>query len=272
MLRSQLFSPRSELSTVLALSLALLGGLLGATRAAAADASLDQAIRGSGFIFLGTIEKPGASNLSQLAGSSQTALVRVSEVIEQPEAFRDLRDDLVTVVLADTSSAVEGEQAVFFATGYLYGENLAVSEVTRLSGRFDVDSIRKLVAEVRQAEADEALSGRLASASAVITGVVAGVRPMRSPEEDMGEHAASWVLATLDVDTALKGEPVKALYFAQDTDNFWRKTPKLAPGEKGIFLLQPYEGRDLPRGSSVVIDVLDVQPMTELDHVRGLLR
>jgi hypothetical protein len=106
----------------------------------------------------------------------------------------------------------------------------------------------------------------------VVTGVVADVRPMRPPEEDRGEHAASWVLAVLDVDTALKGEPAKALYFAQDTDNFWRKTPKLAAGEKGIFLLQPYEGRDLPAGSYVVIDAQDVQPMTELERVRGLLR
>ena len=260
--------PRFQLFASLALCLALLG----AGKAAALDASLDQAIRDSGFIFLGTIEKPGGSNLTQLPGSAQTALVRVSEVIEQPDVFRDLRGDLVTVVLADGSSAVEGEAAVFFATGSLYGENLAVSELMRLSGRYDADSIRKLVAEVRREETDEALSGRLASASAVVTGVVADVRPMRSPEEDLGEHAASWMMATLDVDTALKGEPAKALYFAQDTDNFWRKTPKLAPGEKGIFLLQPYEGRDLPRGSFVVIDVLDVQPMTELDHVRGLLR
>jgi hypothetical protein len=49
-------------------------------------------------------------------------------------------------------------------------------------------------------------------------------------------------------------------------------TPKLSRGEDGIFLLQPYRGRDLPDGAYVLFDPLDVQPRTELERVRGLLR
>ena len=262
-------TPAVLLSLPLLLSSVLLGGLLGARRAA--GASLEPAIRDSGFIFAGTFERPGGSNLARIPGSGQTALVRVREVIEQPAVFQPLGGLLVTVMLADSSGVVEGGQAVFFATGYLYGENLAVSEVARLSERFDLDTVRKLVTQVRQAEADEALAGRLASAASVVSGVVREVRPM-PPGEEREEHSASWVLATLEVDTALKGRPAMEVYFAADTDNFWRNTPKLAPGEKGIFLLQPSRDRDLPAGSSVVIHSQDVQPLTELERVRGLLR
>ena len=208
--RSSSFS-RSTPPALLALFFSLLSVLPGA-RPAAADGSLVPAIQESGFIFVGTFEKPGGSNLESIPGSAETAVVRVREVIEQPDVFRPLDGVLVTVMLADSSGVVEGGQAVFFATGYLYGENLAVSEVARLADRFDVDAVRQLVAEVRQTEADETLTGRLASASVVVTGVVRDVRPMPTGEageasEEDDEHAASWVLATLEVDTTLKGGP-----------------------------------------------------------------
>jgi len=252
--------------------------LLAASPVLAADTSLEPAIRNSHFIFTGTFERLGASNLSHLPASEETAIVRVREVVDQPETFGSTRDIVVTVKLADASGAVEGGQAIFFTTSLMWGEHLGLAEVLRLPSRSpeteasDLEQVRKEVERVRSLEADEDLSARLTRAAVVVFGRVGEVRETERSEEDFGEHAASWALAKLEIEETLKGRDASAVYFAQDTDFFWGSTPKLAAGEDGIFLLQPYRGRDLPEGAYVVVDALDVQPRTELERVRGLLR
>jgi hypothetical protein len=252
--------------------------LLAALPVAAADTSLEPAIRNSHFIFTGTFERLGASNLSLLPASEETAIVRVREVVDQPETFGTTRDIEVTVKLADASGAVEGGQAIFFTTSLMFGEHLGLAEILRLPSRSpeteasDLEQVRREVERVRSLEADEDLTARLSSAAVVVFGRVGDVRKTERSEEDFGEHAASWALAKLEIEGTLKGRDGKAVYFAQDTDFFWGTTPKLSAGEDGIFLLQSYNGRDLPKGSYVVVDALDVQPRTELERVRGLLR
>jgi hypothetical protein len=267
-----MFLPKTSLAALVALPLALLAG----GRASAVDAGLEQSIRGSRFIFAGTFETLGASNLSLLPASDVTALVRVREVIDQPPVFGPIRGALVTVQLASSTGAVEGGQAVFFTNGMLYGENLAVSEVSRNPDPPGVpestllDSLRKDVLTVRQLRADEALAARLATAVAVVSGRVGETRPAARGEES-GEHSASWVFATLAVDATLKGRPVAGVYFAEDADDFWAAAPKLLPGQAGIFLLQPPVDGDVPAGSYVVVNPLDVLTQDQLDRVRGLL-
>ncbi len=247
--------------------------------AAAADANLETAIRTSHFLFAGTFERLGASNLSLLPASEETAIVWVREVIDQPETFGPMRGEQVTVRLADPSGAVEGGQAIFLTTSLLWGEHVGLAEVLRLTPRSpeaeatDLEDVRREVGRVRALEADEELSARLAQAVAVVSARVGDLRPEAERREaDFGEHAASWVKATLDIDATLKGQSTAEVYFADDRDFFWGTTPKLVRGETGIFLLQPYRGRDLPAGSYVLLDALDVQATTELERVRGLLR
>jgi len=268
-----MFPSKTTLAALVALPLALLGG----GRAMAVDAGLEQSIRSSHFIFAGTFETLGASNLSLLPASDQTALVRVREVIDQPPVFGSTRGALVTVQLANSpAGAVVGGQAVFFTNGMLYGENLAVSEVSRnpdppgVPESAVLDSLRKDVATVRQLEADEALAVRLASAIAVVSGKVGETRPVGRNEES-GEHAASWIFATLAVDATLKGRPVAGVYFAEDADHFWGAAPKLTPGQAAIFLLQPPVDGDVPADALVVVDPLDVLTQDQFDRVRGLL-
>ncbi len=273
-----MFLPKATLAALIALPLALLGE----GRAAAVDGRLEQTIRNARFIFAGTIEKLGASNLSLLPASEQTALVRVREVIDQPRVFGPTRGTLVTVELA--SPAMEGSQAIFFTNGMLYGEHLAVSEVGRDSiqpGVAEAPAVSRLrqdIAVVRRREADEALSVRLASAVAVVSGRIGTLREVQPAddeergEEARGEHAASWVYATLTVDATLKGKPAAGVYFAADADHFWAAAPKLAPGQEGIFLLQrPVDG-DVPAGAYIVVNPLDVLTQDQLARVRGLLK
>jgi hypothetical protein len=267
-----MFLSKATLAALVTLPLALLGG----GRAAAVDAGLEQSIRSSRFIFAGTFETLGASNLSLLPASDLTALVRVRVVVDQPPAFGPVGGALVTVQLASSAGAVEGGQAIFFTNGMLYGENLAVSEVARNPDPPGVpestllDSLRQDVLTVRQLEADEALSARLATAVAVVSGRVGETRPAER-NEDSGEHGASWIFATLSVDATLKGRLVAGVYFAEDADEFWAASPKLTPGQAGIFLLQPPVDGDVPAGSYVVVNSLDVLTPDQLDRVRGLL-
>lgn len=267
-----MFPTQAMLAALIALPLALLGE----GRAAVVDARLEQTIRNSRFIFAGTFERLGASNLSLLPASEQTALVRVREVIDQPPVFGPIRGALVTVELA--SPAVEGGQAIFFTNGLLYGEHLAVSEAGRdpiqpgVAEAAVVSQMRKDVAEVRRRESDEALSARLASAVAVVSGRIGKMQAADRGEEPGGEHSASWVYATLKIDATLKGKPAAGVYFAADADPFWAAAPKLAPGQEGIFLLQrPVDG-GVPAGAYVVVHPLDVLTPDQLARVRGLLQ
>jgi hypothetical protein len=179
-----------RLSSSRSIRLALLASasvLLAALPAAAADASLEPAVRGSHFIFSGTFERLGASNLSLLPASETTAIVRVREVIDQPATFGSTRDIEVTVRLADAAGAVEGGQAIFFTTSLMFGENLAVSEILRIPSRSpeteasDLDQVRREVDRVRALEADEDLSARLARAAVVVSGRIEDVRPGETP-------------------------------------------------------------------------------------------
>ncbi len=275
--RNRSFSGRARKSFFPFLSLLF---VLAASPAAVRGASLEPAIRDSHFIFAGTVERPAASNVSLLPSSDRTAIVRVRAVVDQPDVFPGLRDAEVTVQAADARDLTEGATGIFFSTSLMYGEHLAVSEVYRIATRLesessDLDAVSREVSRVRALEADEDLAARLSRAEAVVYGKVEKVLPLERREgdrEDFGEHAASWALATIGVEKALKGREGSAVYFAQDTDFFWATTPKLAMGEEGIFLLQPYRGRDLPEGSYVVVDALDVQPPGELERIVGLLR
>lgn len=263
-------SPRSVLWALLVLTAAF--------PASAADTGLETAIRGSHFIFAGTFERLGASNLSLLPASDLTAIVRVRQVVDQPETFGEMRDAEVTVQLADPAGAVAGGPAIFFTTSLMWGEHVGLAEIQRLPSRSpeteaaDLDEVRREVDRVRSLEADEDLSERLRRAAVVLVGRVGDIREAEREEEDFGEHAASWALAQLEVEGTLKGREARVVYFAQDADFFWGSAPKLRAGEDGIFLLQPYRGRDLPKGSYVVVSAIDVQSRSELDRVRGLLR
>ena len=278
--------PRSRCSwrpPLLALLLALPLALADAGRAVAVagpDPRLAATIRAAHFIFAGTFEKLGASNLSLLPASGDTALVRVREIVDPPAVLGPTRGTLVTVILAQSAGAEEGGQAIFFANGALSGEHLAFSEVTRLPGRTgvpesaDLQALRKQVRAVREQVADEALAARLASAALVVTGRVTEVRPAEIREgADEREHAADWWVATIAVASTEKGRPGRTatVYFAAAADPFWAAAPKLSAGEEGTFLLQPYPGVDLPAGATLLVSPSDVQPRAQLDRVHRLL-
>jgi hypothetical protein len=240
-----------------------------------AGTDLRQIIRSARIIFVGSIEKPGASNVSLVPASSRTALVRVREVLDAPRTMGDLRGQVVTVLLAKEGSAQAGQEAIFFTNGWMYGENVAVREVAEIPER-DREALRSAIAAERQTVRDEELAGRLKSAVLVIAGQVVSARPTAGAERGpRSEHDPEWWQAEIGVASVMKGRATGktvTVFFPSSLDERWLLVPKLKEGQKAIFLLQPYRGNDLPAGALVILHPLDVQPEQQTDRVRRLLR
>jgi hypothetical protein len=235
---------------------------------------LDKIIRASHIVFVGTVEKPGASNLSLIPASARTALVRVREVLDAPATVGDLKGQLVTVFLVQEGSVQAGQTAIFFTNGWMYGENVAVREVARIPDS-DHDALRARIAAVRRNADDEALAARLASAVLVVDGEAQKVRPVEGKNgSPRGEHDPDWWRADIVVGSVLKGKPAGptvAVFFPHSLDERWLLAPKLHEGQRAIFLLQPYRGADLPDGSLVLLLPLDVQPEQAMERLRHLM-
>src|SRR5262245_52795726 len=130
----------------------------------------EELTRAAQLVFRGTVQEVEASNLEIVQADSDTAVVRVDEVLKAAPSLGDFTGREITVKLAQAGDATLGEQAVFFTNGWLYGTTLAVIEVGRLHG--DAALLRgQVAAAVRQA-ADEELRRRLAGAALVVAGRV----------------------------------------------------------------------------------------------------
>lgn len=245
------------------------------TAASTKPPNLARTIREARFIFRGTIEQLGASNLALLPASRATALVLVREVIDQPATMDGSAGIVVTVVLADADGAQPGGQAIFFTRPWLFGENVAVREVARTADPTDpgaLDELRRQVAAVRAEVADDALAARLSSAVLVVSGSAGEPRPLPN-QFDEGEHAAEWAQTEIAVATTEKGQAGASVtvYFATSGEGPWRQAPAPRAGDAGIYLLQPFAADNLPPGALVLLNPLDVQPLSQLDRVRRLL-
>ncbi|MDP9120943.1 MAG: hypothetical protein M3O15_06160, partial [Acidobacteriota bacterium] len=120
--------------------------------ASPAPPGLEATIREASFIFHGSIEELGASNLSLLPASGETAIVRVEEVIDQPSTMDRAGGLLVTVVLADPASVRTRGRSVFFTNAWMLGEHVAVREVGHIAypaDRAAAAALRRQVAAVR---------------------------------------------------------------------------------------------------------------------------
>jgi hypothetical protein len=240
-----------------------------------AGPDLGQIIRNARIIFVGSVEKPGASNVSLVPASSRTALVRVREVLDAPATMGELRGQVVTILLVKEGSVQAGQTAIFFTNGWMYGENNAVREVAEAPDR-DRETLRAAIAGERQNVRDEELASHLKSAVLVIAGQVVSVRPAAEAERGpRSEHDPEWWQAEIGVASVMKGRATGktvTVFFPNSLDERWLLVPKLKEGQRAIFLLQPYRGNDLPAGALVILHPLDVQPEPQIDRIRRLLR
>jgi hypothetical protein len=230
--------------------------------------------RAAQFVFRGTIQRVEASTLDLVPADSDTAVVRVDEVLKAAPSLGDFTGREITVKLAEPGDATQGEQAVFFTKGWLYGETLAVIEIGRLEG--DAALLRAQVdAAVHQA-ADKELRGRLAGAALIVAGRVVDLYPAAVVGEvgEGSEHDPQWWEAVVQVDTVFRGKPAGqriTFLFPASQDVVWAEAPKPAVGWDGIWLLYRDQLPELSFLDYTALKPWNLVPRGQADRVRRLL-
>lgn len=200
--------------------------------------SVKDLARSAELVFRGTVQEPGAANLSIVEPNALTAVVRVDEVLKLGGTLDDFAGREITVFSSDTLSA--GEVRIFFTRVRLLGESLGVQEVGRAAG-----SVAEVGAQVRSGAGEilrEALAARLEAADLVVSGRVLGTRAAHPIPEDapLTEHDPLWREAVLEVRSVLKGsvsEKTVTFRYPGSVDVMWARVPKPSPGQEGTWLL-----------------------------------
>jgi len=123
-------------------------------------------------------------------------------------------------------------------------------------------------------EAD--LAQRLTQAEIVVSGVVQSVSRYGAARPNfLSTHDPEWWQATIEVQTVEKGKTtgktIQVLY-PNSSDVTWFQSPKLKPGDHGVWLLQNRDPYGKPVPGLAVVSPHDSRPIGELEHVRSLLK
>jgi hypothetical protein len=215
------------------------------------------------FVFEGKVSKAKGSNLKAAAGAGRTAVVAIERVVRAPEPLVGFAGQSVTVQLAEGEQVKQGERAVFYTNGWMFGENLAVQSVGHdpvqpqaavAAASAITPAGRTLVHSAARAAAQDKIRERAAEAPVVISGKVIAVglpgpapaaaaaaggpgRPTR-----ISEHDPLWREAVVEVQQVHKGTAGKkqvVVRFPSSTDVRWHRAPKFQVGQEGVFSLHP---------------------------------
>jgi hypothetical protein len=234
--------------------------------------NLQELARLSSFVFSGTVEQAGASNVAVIDPTDRMLLVRIERPLRASRALGDLRGRLVTVETEAADDLQPGASAVFFADSWLQGEQIAVRERAHVAAD-RVDEVAAAVASLPDVHLEE----RLRDARAVVHAAVTGTRPVVGV--DLGYKDPGWTEASLEVFETLKGDVSgMRLVFPTSKTKSWFLAPRFTSGQRGVFLLHvdapgAEKALDDPalEGAVTAFDKADVQPESQLEHVRSLL-
>jgi hypothetical protein len=253
--------------------------------AGVADRSVKELLASSQLAFAGAVEAAGQSTVGGVEANDRTVVVRVSQLLHAPEGVVLPEGASITVQLSpDLPALGPGEQATFFANGWVYGDTLAVTEVGRTSveeaaaptaAQPDVEEPLSPVEAARAELDDDDLVEHAREADAVIRGQVTALAqvPKEGPAR---EHDPDWWIATIHADVVARGEVpdvseeggnVEVLY-ANSLDRRWRQAPKPKAGQAGLWLL--HRAREELAGFAPfeLAHPIDVQPSLRLDLLR----
>jgi hypothetical protein len=240
----------------------------------------------SAFVFVGKVVKPKAATMEGLARDN-TAIVQVERVISAPDIFSSLGGHQITARFKKASDIKKGGSLTFFANGWIFGASVAV-DVVGTAAETPAPAAASLVRDAKVSMTDSMLKARIDSAELGVAGRVAAVARSDKGVTHISEHDPNWHEATIDVDEVVKGKKdvkqVKVL-FPNSDDVRWHNVGKFAPGQQGIWLLQPGQKQDtkgipakvmaaVPAGPDVLTTLhpCDYLPLHELERVRALVR
>jgi hypothetical protein len=224
------------------------------------------------FVFVGTVRLLNSSTVSteDVAG---LAVVRLDEVVAGPVMLRSFVGKDITVRLQTPSAVKEGEERVFYANSWIFGDSIGVIEVSsQLQTRAQAmaGDLAGAVTKARAGEADRQLKAKLERTTLVVVGRVSAIKPSQRPI--LSEHDPHWSEAEIVVSEVLKGSAQGnvTMAFPASTDVMWYKAPKPKVGQDGVFLLSAgLSGLAADRVG--VTEAQDVLPASEIARVKALL-
>src|SRR5262249_1641123 len=83
------------------------------------------------FVFKGVVKKVQSATRKQVHVSDSTTIVRVEQVLEAPKSFAHYQGQDITVELAGRKAVKAGDEFVFHANSWIFGDGVAVRSVTQ---------------------------------------------------------------------------------------------------------------------------------------------
>ena len=228
----------------------------------AANPSPESLAQQAKFVFRGTLRKLKASTMSELQPDESTGIVRVDQIVQAPPVLSSYLGKDITVRLAGKRKMKPGQEAVFYANGWRFGDGIAVQALDQLPTQSVQAAHGQLGAEgsVGPVEtlADRELKKHVEDADAIVSGRVKSVSVVgggpRAPRQKMGagttgvplgqrisEHDPLWhdaVVEVQQVHKGSKGTKQVVVRFPRSTDVRWYRAPKFKPGDEGVFVLR----------------------------------
>ena len=245
------------------------------------------------FVFKGVIKKLKASNVKQASVTDRTAIVTVKEVIEAPPNLARITGQDITVELSSPRNLKAGEQMIFHATGWLFGEAIAVrslfeerSEIASAATHLAAGA-RSNERQTREhfADADLVISGRVVEVR--LPKEVGGAKKKAASQVTtrVSEHDPKWREAIVEVDGVHKGRLSKRrviVRFASSSDVAWRRAPKFQTGQQGFFILHKTKAPEKSTSAKsakassflqtyTVRDAIDFQPYAVTGGIKSLV-
>jgi hypothetical protein len=234
----------------------------------------------SSFIFAGSVTSFGPSPLQVLAPLDGLAVVRFDRGFLTNPVLGDLAGRPITVRTvqkAASDSSVVDQRVIFFATAWVHGKEIAVTEIGRLPDTKENEvEVARIVASLPKLH----LSERLAAAAIVVHGTVRSIERATEIPGIPSEHDPYWMRAEIKVIEVLKGAGATAgarkagtvvLFFPGSADRAFRKVPKPSLKQEAIFLLHAGAGSLAKLEAYFAPDPADVQPPSQLTAIRRML-
>jgi hypothetical protein len=257
------------------------------------------------FLFKGTIQKRDASTLTQIPKDAKTAIVRVDEIFHAPPALAKTLGKQITVKLAEGTRPKIGEQLLFHANSWLFGDSVAVDSLKQEKPAPAKNMLDERASDPARNLAHRELENRVADATMVVEGEVSSIH---LPQTEMlsavskavsarpvSEHDPKWREAVISVAAVHKGKTGTkrvVVRFPSSNDVQWHRAPKFHTGDRGVWLLQSSEKppaaakakRAVPSEKAMVatavpgapiytaLHPLDFQPANKLDAVASVIR
>ena len=224
------------------------------------------------FIFQGKVLLTQTSTVDA-EDPSRLGVVAVERVLAAPKNLLSLAGEKITLQFQHPESVKPGDARIFFSRISAYGETIVADEMGSLEPKTEAAATQTLdrqIGNAREEEADRRLRERIGNTELAAFGKIVSVKPSGLEPPFESEHNPEWMLATLEVREALKGQGGKTVsfLFPQSNDVMWLGAPKFKEGDEGVFLLRKGGAVDAKRLS--LTDPRDVRPAGDLEKVRKM--